>query len=81
METLLLLLLLQQYFYLLCSPFVAMDTVVYNKTEALFPFLNISQAGSVVTRSKAWFCGRSLAWIAVSNPSRVRDICECCFCH
>ena len=42
---LLLLLLLLQYFYLSCSPFVAMDIVVYNKTEALFPLfalLNIS---------------------------------------
>ena len=55
---LLLLLLLQQCFYLPCSPVVAMDIVVYNKTEALFSLLNISQPGPVAARSKAWFCGR-----------------------
>ena len=75
----LLLLLLQQYSYRSCSPFVAMDTVVYNKIEASFPVLNFSQPGLVAARSKARFGGRSLDGIAGSNPTGVRDICECCF--
>jgi hypothetical protein len=61
-----------------CSPFVAIDTVVYNKTEVLFPLLNISQTLPVAARSKALFCGRSPAEIVGSNPAGLRDICECC---
>jgi len=34
----------------------------------------------VAVRSEAWVCGHSLAGSAVSNPSRVRNICVfgCC---
>jgi hypothetical protein len=67
-------------FYLSCAPFVALDTVVYNKTEALFPLLNISQTIPVATRSMAWFCGRVLAVTAGSKPAEVMDICERCVC-
>jgi len=59
-----------------CSPFVATLTVMYNKTEAFFPLLNISHPIPLTALSEAWFCARSLAGIAGSNPAGVMDICE-----
>ena len=33
----------------------------------------------MAARSKEWVCGRSLAWIVVSNPAGGMDVsCECC---
>jgi hypothetical protein len=31
-------------------------------------------------RSKAWVCGRSLAWIALSKPAEDKDIVSCQYC-
>ena len=59
---LLLLLLLLQYFYLSCAPFVATDTVVYNKTEAFFPLLHISHPIPVAARSAAWSLRPLACW-------------------
>ena len=48
-----------------------------------FPSLDICQpiyapkADSDGARSKAWFCSRSLAGIAGSNPAGGMDVCPC----
>jgi hypothetical protein len=51
--------------------------------SALFHFfilVMLSMPIPVVARSKAWFCGRSLAGIVGSNPAGGRTFvcCECC---
>ena len=54
----------------------------FSESESVFigkhPFQNSlhqSPPIPVAARSKAWFCGRSLAGIAGSNPAGVMDVC------
>ena len=54
-------------------------TQVVQISKAQFVLRNCNVPIHVAARSKAWFCGRSLAWTAGSNPAVDMHICLLCY--
>jgi hypothetical protein len=53
---------------------VAMKSDVDNENHVSYPLIYLVPI-PVATRSKVWVCGRSLAGIVGSNPTRAMDVC------